>query len=331
MRPSLFAAAALAVLPATAALAQVTGAAFALPEAKTFRFESQQQTLSMQYVDLPAERPNGHTAVLLHGKNFCSGYWRGTARVLHERGWRVVIPEQIGFCGSDMPRRYQYSFHQLAENTRDLLEQLDLARTTVIAHSMGGMLGTRYALMYPGAVERLVLVNPIGLEDWKAKGVPYVDIDAQYARERAMDAERIEAYQKQSYYDGRWNADYARWARELARIYQGPRGDRFAWSMARTSDMVYTQPVVHEFPRLQVPTALIIGQRDRTAIGRDAAPPAVAQTLGDYPALGRAAAGAIPGATLIELDGLGHLPHIEAPERFEAALLEALDGDADAG
>ncbi|WP_252499309.1 alpha/beta fold hydrolase, partial [Escherichia coli] len=48
-----------------------------------------------------------------------------------------------------------------------------VARASVIGHSMGGMLATRYALLYPRQVERLVLVNPIGLEDWKALGVPW--------------------------------------------------------------------------------------------------------------------------------------------------------------
>jgi pimeloyl-ACP methyl ester carboxylesterase len=42
----------------------------------------------------------------------------------------------------------------------------------LVGHSMGGMLAARYALMFPQTVERLVLVNPIGLEDRQAKGVP---------------------------------------------------------------------------------------------------------------------------------------------------------------
>ena len=54
----------------------------------------------------------------------------------------------------------------------------------MIGHSTGGMLGARYALMYPEMVAALVLVNPIGLEDWKALGVPYRTVDDEYrARE----------------------------------------------------------------------------------------------------------------------------------------------------
>lgn len=45
-----------------------------------------------------------------------------------------------------------------------------------------------------------------------------------------------------------------------------------------------------------------------------------------YPELGRAAARDIPGARLVELEGVGHVPHLEAPECFQQALLEFLGG-----
>ncbi len=77
-------------------------------------------------------------------------------------------------------------------------------------------------------------------------------------------------------------------------------------------------------PDLRVPTLLIIGQRDRTAVGKAWAPKDVAATLGDYPALGRKAAAALPGAKLVELDGVGHLPQVEAFDRYRDALVELL-------
>jgi pimeloyl-ACP methyl ester carboxylesterase len=88
--------------------------------------------------------------------------------------------------------------------------------------------------------------------------------------------------------------------------------------------MIYTQPVVQDLPRLSGPALLVIGQSDRTTLGRGALPPEVLATLGRYPELGKRAARAIPGAKLVELEGVGHIPHIEAPERFHAALIEFL-------
>ncbi len=88
--------------------------------------------------------------------------------------------------------------------------------------------------------------------------------------------------------------------------------------------MIYTQPVVQDLPRLRVPTLLVVGLADRTAVGKALVPKEVAATLGDYPALGKRAAKAIPGARLVEIEGVGHIPHFEARERFEAVLLEFL-------
>ena len=68
----------------------------------------------------------------------------------------------------------------------------------------------------------------------------------------------------------------------------------------------------------------MVGDRDTTAIGKDLASPAVRATLGDYPALAKAAAARIPHARLVEFPDLGHAPQIQAPERFYKALLDGI-------
>jgi pimeloyl-ACP methyl ester carboxylesterase len=289
--------------------------AYPFPE-RTHRFRSQQQDLEMVYMDVaPAAAPRG-TVVLLHGKNFSGSYFGPTAQALRDAGYRVVIPDQVGFGKATKPAHYHYTFHQLATNTRALLQSLGVTRAHLLGHSMGGMLATRFALMFPDATASLTLLNPIGLEDWKALGVPYSTVDHSYRQELDKTPQKIRAYQLASYYDGEWRDAYDPWVEQLASFTLSPEYPRMAWNQALTSDMVFTQPVVHEFPRLRVPVLLIIGQRDRTAIGRSLAPPGVREKLGDYPALGRSAQRAIPGAELVELDGVGHLPHIEAFDRF---------------
>ncbi len=57
------------------------------------------------------------------------------------------------------------------------------------------MLATRYALMWPQQVEQLVMVNPIGLEDWK-RGVPHITVDQWYQRELKVSADGIRQYEK---------------------------------------------------------------------------------------------------------------------------------------
>jgi pimeloyl-ACP methyl ester carboxylesterase len=289
-----------------------------------FRFTAQGEVLDMAYMDVAPAQPNGRTAVLLHGKNFCAATWQGTITALSAAGYRVIAPDQIGFCKSTKPAHYQYSFQQLAGNTNALLASLGVKRAIMIGHSTGGMLAIRYALMYPDAVERLVLVDPIGLEDWKAKGVPWQSIDVWYQQELRVNADGIRAYERATYYAGSWAPDYERWVQMLAGMYRGPGRERVAWNSALLYDMIYTQPVIYELEHLEMPVLLIIGDKDTSALGKAQAPPEVRATLGNYPVLGKAAAARIPHATLIEFADLGHAPQIQAPERFHAALLESI-------
>jgi pimeloyl-ACP methyl ester carboxylesterase len=295
-------------------------------EVRRFTFRSQGSDVAMAYMDVNPQSPNGRTAVLLHGRNFCPATWDKTITVLSNAGFRVIAPDQIGFCKSTKPLGYQFSIQQLATNTKALLTSLGITRPTVIGHSFGGMLAIRYALMFPDAVEQLVLVNPIGLEDWQAAGVPFVDLDKGLEIERATTFDSVKRYQQLFYYAGAWKPEYDRWVEMSAGMYTGPGAERVAQTQARIAEMIFIQPVAHEFERMRVPTLLMIGQLDRTAPGANRAPAEIAKQLGNYPELGRAAARRIPNARLVEFPELGHAPQIQAPDQFHAALLQGLVG-----
>lgn len=229
---------------------QLEGFDYAWP-AERFTFTSQNQQLEMAYIDVRPAKANGRTVVLMHGKNFCAGTWEETIRALSGAGYRVIAPDQVGFCKSTKPQSYQYSFQQLAANTHALLEKLGIAKATVIGHSTGGMLATRYALLYPDQVEQLVMVNPIGLEDWKRKGVPYLSVDQWYQRELKTSAQSIRKYEQNTYYAGQWKPEYDRWVNMLAGLNNGDGKKQVAWNSALLYDMIYTQPVVYEFDALK--------------------------------------------------------------------------------
>ena len=285
--------------------------------------EAQQATYTMAYMYVQARVPNGKTVTLLHGKNFNGAYWETTITELTEAGFNVLVPDQIGFGKSSKPQYFQYSFQQLAENTKTLIEALQIENSTILGHSMGGMLATRFALMYPEITEKLVLVNPIGLEDWKLK-IPYQSVNDWYEQELKKGYESIKNYQKENYYAGDWNEDYAEWAKLLAGWTLNENYPQIAWNAALTYDMILTQPVVYEFPELQVPTLLIIGTRDRTALGKNLVSKKVKATMGLYDELGKKTAEKIPNAELVEIPDTGHLPHIEAFDEFIQALLPYL-------
>ncbi|TNF38455.1 MAG: alpha/beta hydrolase [Deltaproteobacteria bacterium] len=280
---------------------------------------SQGYDLELAYMDVKPEGEARGTVLLLHGKNFSGAYWERTARDLLAAGYRVVMPDQIGFGKSSKPAPYQYSLAQMVDQTVGLLDALGVKTATVVGHSMGGMVATRFVLDHPERADALVLVSPIGLEDW-SRVVPYASVDALTEAALKKTSEGVRAYMRESYFDGRWEEAWDAIAAIQMGWADGPDQAWLARVDALTADMIFTQPVVNDFPRVSVPTLLVIGVRDRTALGKGRVSPEVRATLGRYDLLGKAARDAIPGATLVELEGIGHLPQVEAYDRYWEAL-----------
>jgi pimeloyl-ACP methyl ester carboxylesterase len=279
------------------------------------------QDLKMAYMDVaPTVEGNGRVVLLLHGKNFFGAYWKETIDLLVRKGFRVVVPDQIGFGKSAKPDIH-YSFHQMAANTKKLLDQLGIKQAAVVGHSMGGMLATRFTLMYPDMVSRLVLENPIGLEDYRAF-VPYAAPEELYRNELNATAESILAYHKG--YFVHWQPSFGEYADVAARWKLSGEFPRMARSAALTYQMIYEQPVCHEFADIRVPTLLVIGQADRTVVGKARVRKELLSRVGQYPELGRKTARLIPGSRLVEIPDVGHIPHFEAKAKFHQQLLTFL-------
>ena len=143
------------------------------------------QDVRMAYMDIPpAGQPNGRTVVLLHGMNFGGFYFGGPIEALRKEGFRVIAPDQIGFGRSSKPI-ISYNFHDMASNTRKLLQSVGIEKAAIVGHSMGGMLAARFSASYPDVVERAVLYNPIGLTDvrwdrpWRTADEAYKALMAQ--------------------------------------------------------------------------------------------------------------------------------------------------------
>jgi hypothetical protein len=112
-------------------------------------------------------------------------------------------------------------------------------------------------------------------------------------------------YEAESYYHGTWSPEYDQWLNIYAGWMLSPEYSRIAWNSALTYDMIFNQPVCYEFGLIKAPALLIVGELDRTALGKNLVPASVAQTMGNYPELGRVTAAKIPGCRLVELPGVG--------------------------
>jgi pimeloyl-ACP methyl ester carboxylesterase len=283
-------------------------------------FTIENQSVRMAYMDAKPGSPNGRTVLLFHGKNFNGYYWKDVIKFLSEAGFRVIVPDQLGFGKSDKPNIH-YSFSLMAANTFAILDSLKIKKVIAVGHSMGGMLLTRFALMYPSTVEKLIYENPIGLEDYRLF-VPYKSIDQQFAQEIKADFNSLKNYQ-QSYYP-EWKQEYEQYVTAQFEAMQVPDKKTAAWASALTYDMIYQQPVVYEFKNISQPTLIIIGQTDRTIVGKKLVPKEIVNEHGNYPQLGKMLHEQIQNSKLVELEGIGHIPHVQSPEKFKKEVLDFL-------
>ena len=270
------------------------------------------QDVRMAYMDIPpAGQPNGRTVVLLHGMNFGGFYFGGPIEVLRNEGFRVVVPDEIGFGRSSKPIM-PYNFHDMAANVRKLLQSLGIARAAIVGHSMGGMLAARFSASYPDMTERTVIYNPIGLTDPRYQ-TPWRTADDAYKATMAQTHDQI----YQAFYanirryfpsPGAWKPEYEQYVRILYAPTLSGDWPRLAMVRSIYQQMLYLDPVVYDWAKIKAKTLVIGGEKDGT----------------DFPKLAKHIADTIPGAELVILPNLGHVPHLEAPDAFYPPLLKFL-------
>lgn len=297
---------------------------FAYPfEVKTFDFNSQNKTLKMRYMDI-GDKNAKKTIVLLHGKNFAGYYWESVANDLVSNNYRVIIPDQIGFGKSSKPDYYQYSFGQLALNTKLLLDSLHINKADIVGHSMGGMVAVTFTANYADNVNKLILINPIGLEAY-GKYTEFKDVNFFYKNELGKTLEKARNYQKKNYYDGKWSDEYEKLLIPLKGMLAGDDWQTIAWNNALTYGPIFSENIVDRFSQIKNDTVIIIGTRDTTGPGRGWMKAGETRKLGNFKQLGVDTQNRIEGSTLIELEGLGHMPHFEDYDAFIKAFHQALD------
>lgn len=279
-----------------------------------FQLASQNQTLTMGYMDIGA-RDAQNVVVLLHGKNFSGYYWERVAKALQQQGTRVIIPDQIGFGKSTKPKAYQYSFSQLALNTHLLLKHLKIHRYSLVGHSMGGMLSIAMAHQYHSDIKQLVLINPIGLENY-GDYAEFKDVNFFYERELNKTVNKARKYQQKNYYDGKWSDAYEALLTPLKGMLNGPDWPIIAWNNALTYQPIFSENIAAKLDSITTKTYLIIGTRDRTGPGRGWKKEGITHQLGQYQSLGKRAHQQLKHSELFELHGIGHMPHYEDYSAF---------------
>jgi pimeloyl-ACP methyl ester carboxylesterase len=327
---SLLGSALLTVLPLVTAHAQQPAAAkepygiglegFAYPyPVHMLPLTNEGEQVRMAYMDVAPAAPNGRAVLLLHGRNFPSSYWAPVIKTLTDAGYRVVVPDQIGFGKSSKPA-FDLHFDILARNTIALLDHLQLPQVDVVAHSLGGMLGVRIARAYPDRVSNLLLAAPIGLEDYRLY-VPPTPTEKIIENEDKLTAD---GYRKQlvtnyslklppdqitPFIDARFN------------IKGSPEYPRWLRAFVSSAQMIYREPVAHEIPLIDRPTLFIMGADDHNAPGKPNAPEALRPKMGQNADLAKALAARMPNAKAEVIPNVGHLVFLEAEPKFNELML----------
>ena len=271
------------------------------------------QDVRMAYMDVPpAGTPDGRVVVLLHGMNFGGFYFSGPINLLRNAGFRVIVPDQIGFGRSSKPI-IPYNFNDMAWNTRKLLQSLGINRAAIVGHSMGGMLAARFSAIYPEIVERTVLYDPIGLSDVRYSQ-PWPNAEEAYKTTMAQNHDQL--YQGFSatihryFPPGTWKPEYEQYVRILYAPTLSADWPRLAMVRAIYRQITVLDPVVYDWAHIKGKALVIGGEQDGE----------------NFPVLAKHIADTIPSAQLVLFPNVGHVPHIQVPEMFNKELLKFLAG-----
>jgi pimeloyl-ACP methyl ester carboxylesterase len=271
-------------------------------------FTLEGQDVRMAYMDVPPVGPaSGKSVILLHGMNFFGEAWTDTIEILRKEGYRVIVPDQVGYGRSSKPILH-YSISTHASNTKRLLDHLKIATTDIVTHSMGGMVASRFASSYPDAVGNLAMINQIGLTDARATR-PWRDTAEAYKSALARDYPEIVKGMRAYYVN--WKPEYMKYVR----IHYGwtRSGDwpRMAMIRALQQQAVYADPVVYDWPRIKARTLVIGGEQDGP----------------NFPAQARRVAETVQNGQLYLIPNIGHNPQYEAPDKLYPPLLRFLKGE----
>ena len=261
------------------------------------------QDVRMAYMDVaPQGTPNGHTVMVFHGNNFGGFYFGNIIDALRKEGFRVIVPDQIGYGRSSKPI-IPYSFNDHARNSRAILQSLKIDKAMIVGHSMGGMLATRFSTQFPDVTERLVIYNPIGLSDTRY-GRPAGSIDEQYknALGATFQGVRASLMRYVAHNPAAWTPEFESYARLRYSWTLGADWPRLAMVQTLTSNVISADPVVYDWPHIKVPTLAFGGAEDVL--------PGSAKLFQDRM---KVLVDTIPNGNgkLHLIPGLGHVPHLE--------------------
>jgi 3-oxoadipate enol-lactonase len=242
----------------------------------------------------------GPTVLMLHGIGGGHLAFAPQVETLASSGYRAVAWDMPGY-GHSAPIE-PYTFKGLAQSCIQLIETLRCEHVVLVGHNMGGMVAQEVVARRPDVVSHLVLCGTL-----PAFGEPDGDWQREFLAERTapLDAgqsmiELAQAIVPQMVGPGSLP--------EGVRLATHCMGMVPSATYRRALECIVTFDRRANLANIHVPTLVVAGEHDRNA------PPGMMKEMAD----------AIARSSYHEMKGVGHLQNLEAPDDFDALLLNFL-------
>jgi pimeloyl-ACP methyl ester carboxylesterase len=276
----------------------------------------------LAYMDVLPDSPQSKGAILLvHGKNFFGAYWTGVIEALRHEGFRVIVPDLIGWGKSTKPSTLTAA--SLVTHLRTLVDQLKVDSFVFVGHSTGGLVGMHMARALPERVHTLVLENPMGLEDYRIGLMQQVRHQDWANDERSMTVDQVRQYMAH-YFANKEPRLIEPFVAVRMAVGRGPEFERWVQSSAAAYDMLLNEPAVDFIASLPTKTLFVCGLSDRTYLGAKYTAPKDQAAKGNIAEMAKSFAARMPNARFVGVPNTGHVPHLESPAAFSSAVLESL-------
>lgn len=267
------------------------------------------ESMRMAYMDVqPVGRANGQVVFWQHGMNFYSEAYTPTLKKLSEEGFRVIAVDRIGYGKSSKPV-IPYNFNFVAANMKALLDELGIEEAAIVGHSMGGMVASRFAMLYPDLTTHMVLVNQIGLTDQRQSRT-WTD---PFATEAGISNYRSILRGHLNYFPNDWPPAHLEFVRRQYGQTLSGEARRLAMVRRLQGGMLYNDPVVYDWQHIDSKALVLAGEEDGL--------------VADFPTLARHVVSELQNGTILLYPDIGHAPQIEIPDQFHADLIRFLRSD----
>jgi pimeloyl-ACP methyl ester carboxylesterase len=256
------------------------------------------------------DRGEGEPVVFVHGTPSWSHEWRHVVPRVEAAGHRVITYDLLGYGDSERPLDRDTSVGAQTDLLLALLDELGVEDPTLITHDIGGAIGQRVAVLHPGTIRRLMLIDTVSYDSWPSETWREI-IRTRLDSDAGMSADEFEAMMTRQL--TMTVVDEAVMSGDELRAFLAPHRTAlgrasFFEHQVRHYDSRWTEELTDRLEKIDVPVRIVWGRDDRWQ------PVAYAERL----------AADIPGASLVVVDGAGHFLMEDDPDRLTREVLDFL-------